>query len=165
MTDADSLHLAKPQRQRRVADLIRREPVLSQEDLVERLAAEGLRVTQATVSRDLAELGAVKVRRDGALCYALPGEGDPATLPEGRVRRLLSEWVERVEPAGPMVVLRTPPGSAHLVASALDHAGWAEIAGTVAGDDTILIVVRDGHTSAGLAAKLSGLIGMAGTAE
>ncbi len=160
-TDTDHLQLAKPQRLRRVADLIRREPVVSQEDLANRLASAGLRVTQATVSRDLAELGAVKVRRDGMLCYALPGEADPATLPEARVRRLLSEWVERVEAAGPMVVLRTPPGSAHLVASALDHAGWIEIAGTVSGDDTIFIVVRDGHTSADVADKVSGMIGAA----
>jgi transcriptional regulator of arginine metabolism len=160
----DGLHLAKPQRQRRVSDLIRREPVVSQEDLVERLAGEGLRITQATVSRDLAELGAVKVRRDGVLCYALP-DGDAATLPESRVRRLLSEWVERVEAAGAMVVLRTPPGSAHLVASALDHAGWPEIAGTVAGDDTIVIVVRDGYDARGLAEKIGERIGASGAGE
>ena len=160
-SDDQGPHLPKPQRLRRVADLIRREPVASQEDLADRLASAGIRVSQATVSRDLAELGAVKVRRDGVLCYALPGEADPATLPEARVRRLLSEWVERVEAAGQMVVLRTPPGSAHLVASALDHDGWTEIAGTVAGDDTIFIVVRDGHRSAAVADKVSGMIGPA----
>jgi transcriptional regulator of arginine metabolism len=160
-SDAETPNLARPQRLRRVAELIRREPVVSQEDLAGRLAAAGLRVTQATVSRDLAELGAVKVRRDGVLCYALPGDTEAATLPEARVRRLLSEWIERVEAAGPMVVLRTPPGSAHLVASALDHAGWPEIAGTVAGDDTIVIVVRDGHGPASLADKVSGMIGPA----
>ena len=146
---------AKTRRQRKVADLLRTGEVSSQEDLVDRLASEGLSVTQATVSRDLAELGAVRVRRDGRPGYALPEDVEPTQIGEARLTRLLREWLVSAEAAGGMVVLRTPPGSAHVLGSALDHAGWAEIAGTIAGDDTLLLVVRDGFAAGELADKLS----------
>jgi transcriptional regulator of arginine metabolism len=134
----------RTRRQKMLADLIRGEPIASQEDLTARLAAEGLVVTQATVSRDLDHLGAVKVKRRGLLSYALPdqmGDGDWAAT---RLQQILGEWVQAVEPAGSLIVLRTPPGSAHLVALAIDQAKLPEIAGTVAGDDTLFLAVRDG---------------------
>ncbi len=149
--------VSKARRQHLIGELIRSGPVVNQEDLVERLADQGLAVTQATVSRDLAELGAVKVRRRDVLSYALPGALDAPEIAESRLRRLLTEWVVSVEAAGNLVVIKTPPASAHVVASALDHAGWAQIAGTIAGDDTLMLIVRDGHTAAGLGDRVLAL--------
>jgi transcriptional regulator of arginine metabolism len=118
--------------------------VVSQEDLVERLAAEGLRVTQATVSRDLNELGAFKMRKGGGLTYALPGETAGGDQHHDRLRKVLGDWLESAEAAGNLIVMRTPPGSAHVIANALDQAAWPEAAGTIAGDDTLMLIVRDG---------------------
>ncbi|HTZ23170.1 MAG TPA: arginine repressor [Streptosporangiaceae bacterium] len=142
-------------------------PVRSQEELAERLAQRGVRVTQATLSRDLEELGAVRLRAaDGALVYALPGEaGGPGSMPGGlaetaeaaaprrapepgqepssRLARFASELLVAAEASGNLVVLRTPAGAAQFLASALDHAAWPSILGTVAGDDTVLVIARD----------------------
>jgi transcriptional regulator of arginine metabolism len=131
---------AKGQRQRMIADWLREEGVGSQDELVARLSAAGLAATQATVSRDLDELGAVRARRDGAIRYVLPDAGHAAA----KLDRLLSEWVDAIIPAGNLLVLRTPPGSANLVANALDQARVADIAGTIAGDDTIFVALVDG---------------------
>jgi transcriptional regulator of arginine metabolism len=135
---------ARSKRQKAIADLIRSGSVASQDELTERLGGLGFRVTQATVSRDLDQIGAVKVKRRGALSYSLPEEIGGSDWAAGRLQRILTEWVQSVEAAGNMVVMKTPPGSAHLVGAALDQAKVPEIAGTVCGDDTILIVVRDG---------------------
>ena len=151
--------VSKARRQGLIGELIRTSPVVSQEDLVERLAEQGLAVTQATVSRDLAELGAVKVRRRDVLSYALPSELDAREIADSRLRRLLTEWVVNVEAAGQMVVVKTPPASAHVVASALDHAGWPQVAGTIAGDDTLMLVLRNGHTAEELAARILAVTG------
>ena len=97
----------------------------SQEEATERLGALGFAVTQATVSRDLEQLGAVKVKRGGVLSYALPDQIGAADWSAGRLERILREWVCRSRRAGQMIVIRTPPGSAHLVASAIDHAALA----------------------------------------
>jgi transcriptional regulator of arginine metabolism len=96
------------------------------------------------VSRDLDQLGAVKVKRGGVLSYALPDQVGAADWSTARLRRILGEWVVSIESAGPMLVLKTPPGSAHLVASAIDQARMPEIAGTVSGDDTLFVALRDG---------------------
>jgi transcriptional regulator of arginine metabolism len=131
-------------RQRAIADLLRSRTLASQEDVTERLSAAGFSVTQATVSRDLDQLGAVKVKKGGTLRYMLPdeiGDGDWAAQ---RLGRALAQWVLSVEPAGPLLVLRTPPGSAHVVGVAFDQAKLAEIAGTICGDDTVFVALRDG---------------------
>ncbi|MGZ8363314.1 MAG: arginine repressor [Caulobacteraceae bacterium] len=152
--------MSKTRRQRLIADLIRSGAVASQDDVVEQLGREGLAVTQATISRDLAELGAVKVRRDGRSGYALPDDLDAVALSDARLNRLLAEWVIGAEIAGNLIVLKTPPGSAHLVGSAMDHARWPEIAGTVAGDDTLLLVVRDGFAVADVMVKVKDAAGL-----
>ncbi len=98
------------------------------------------------VSRDLDSLGAVKVKRGGVLAYALPDQIGAADWSTGRLERILGEWVVEIEAAGQLLVLKTPPGSAHLVASAIDHARIPEVAGTVSGDDTLFVALRDGVT-------------------
>lgn len=134
---------AKAQRQRLIAGWLRDGRVGSQEELVARLDQAGIPATQATVSRDLDEIGAARVRRDGAIRYLLPGQYE-AGHAAAQLDRLLAEWVVDITPAGNLLVLRTPPGSANLVASAIDNAGLDEIAGTIAGDDTIFLALRDG---------------------
>jgi transcriptional regulator of arginine metabolism len=135
---------ARARRQRALAELLRSDMLASQEEATERLRAQGFRATQATVSRDLEQLGAVKVKRGGILSYALPDQLGGADWSAGRLERILAEWVLSVEPAGQLIVVRTPPGSAHLVASAIDHAALPEIAGSVSGDDTLFLAIRDG---------------------
>jgi transcriptional regulator of arginine metabolism len=137
---------SRARRLRALADLIRLGQFVSQEEVTERLAALGFAVTQATVSRDLEQLGAVKVKRGGILSYALPDQIGAADWSTRRLERILREWVVGIEAAGQLLVLKTPPGSAHLVASAIDHAQLPEIAGTVSGDDTMFVAVRDGVT-------------------
>ena len=134
---------AKTRRQRLIAGWLRDHRVGSQEELVARLGHEGIAATQATVSRDLDELGAARVRRDGTIRYLLPDQLETGHA-AAQLDRLLAEWVSDIATAGAMLVLRTPPGSANLVASALDNAGFSEIAGTIAGDDTIFLALRDG---------------------
>ncbi len=142
----------RARRQKLIAEFIRSHQVASQEEVTARLAEHGFAVTQATVSRDLDQLGAVKVKRDGGSCYALPDQlGGSDDRAADRLRRLAIEWVQSADLAGNLVVLKTPPGSAHLVAFAIDQARLPEVAGTVAGDDTIFIAVRDPQAAARLA--------------
>jgi len=136
-----------------IADWIGAERVGSQEDVVARLARAGLAVTQATVSRDLDELGAVKVRREGTIRYIVPEAADPGHAAT-RLDRVLAEWVDRIIPAGNMLVVRTPPGSANLVANAIDVAHLSDIAGTIAGDDTIFVALADGVDAHAAAERL-----------
>ena len=131
-------------RLRILAELIRSGAFVSQEELTEKLKELGFAVTQATVSRDLEQLGAVKLKRGGVLSYALPDQLGGADWSAGRLERILREFVVSIEMAGALLVIKTPPGSAHLVASAIDHAALAEIAGTVSGDDTMFVAIRDG---------------------
>ena len=135
---------ARARRQKAISDLIRSQPIGSQEEVTERLASLGYAVTQATVSRDLDQLGAVKVKRGGTLSYALPDQMAESDWSSARLERILREWVLSMEAAGNMLVLKTPPGSAHLVGSAIDNAKPPEVAGTVSGDDTLFLAVRDG---------------------
>ena len=151
-----SVPLTKAARQARIGELLESRPVASQTELGRLLAAAGVEVTQATLSRDLDELGAVKVRTAAGMTYALPPEGQPrpgtAEAIDARLARLLEELLVSAEATGDLVVLRTPPGGAHLLASALDRAGMPEVAGTVAGDDTVLLVCRQPPADAGPAA-------------
>jgi transcriptional regulator of arginine metabolism len=142
----------KQRRQRAIADLIRGNTLSSQEELADRLGSLGFAVTQATISRDLEQLGAVKVRRDGQLSYALPEDGRNGPGP--RLAAVFRDWVRSVEPAGTLVVIKTPPGSAHLVGVVLDQSELAEIAGTICGDDTIFVACRAARQANALSSKL-----------
>ncbi len=135
----------KPRRQHLIVRLLSDNEVSSQEQLVELLGREGIAATQATVSRDLEEIGALKVRVPGAehLIYAVPELPRDQIAPVDHLRRVLGEWVVDMATSGNLVVLRTPPGSAHVVASALDRAGLEGAIGTVAGDDTVLVVAAE----------------------
>ena len=135
--------MSKAQRQRMIADWLREHRVGSQEELVARLSLSGIAATQATVSRDLLELGAVKLKRGGSIRYVMPYQVESGHA-AAKLDRLLAEWVDFIVPAGNLLVLKTPPGSANLVANALDAAGLDEVAGTLAGDDTIFVALADG---------------------
>lgn len=137
----------KAARQARITELLTTTAVTSQVELGRLLAEGGVAVTQATVSRDLEELGAIKTRSAVGTVYALPpeghGRGHTAEDVDARLARLLEELLVSAEATGGSVVLRTPPGGAHFLASALDHAGLPQVAGTIAGDDTVLLITRD----------------------
>lgn len=155
------MRLAKQQRQHRIASLLETATVTSQQQLVELLAETGVVATQATVSRDLEDMGAVKIRvRGGETAYALPELPTQRVAPEDHLRRVLSEWLVEVAVSGPIVVLRTPPGSAHVVGSAIDRAGLPDVLGTVAGDDTLMVVAAEkagGKKVANMFTELAGL--------
>ena len=147
----------KMQRQHRIVKLLGEEAVTSQGQLVDLLSEVGVTATQATVSRDLEELGAIKVRvPGGATVYAIPELPTEQLAPEDHLRRVLGEWLVEVARSGDLVILRTPPGSAHVVASALDRSGLPDLLGTVAGDDTLLAIAVE-HRGADLAEALSEL--------
>jgi len=179
--------VTKAARHAQIAGILEQNPVRSQEELAEWLARRGVRVTQTTLSRDLVELGAVRLRRpDGVLVYALPdqaggpgsapgplpgppfGEAEPQDVPAGaepdgpagaeppsaRLARAAAELLVSAEASANLVVLRTPAGAAQYFASVLDHARWSSILGTVAGDDTVLVIARDPAGGADLAAAL-----------
>ncbi|MDE2482878.1 MAG: arginine repressor [bacterium] len=135
----------KDRRQRAILTLVATRPIHSQEELAALLEAQGYSATQATVSRDIKELGLVKVpikdahEDDGLFKYVVPSATASYV---SRLHRVVAELVTSVEGAVNLIVLRTPPGSAQMVASAIDEAAWPEILGTVGGDDTILVIVR-----------------------
>lgn len=153
--------LGKPQRQHRIAKLLEEQAVSSQAQLVELLASEGIVATQATVSRDLEELGAVKVRLPGgSTAYAVPEHAKERPVPEDHLRRVMGEFVVEVRHSANLVVLRTPPGSAHVVGSALDRASLPDVIGTVAGDDTVLVVCSEALGGDAGASELAALAGL-----
>ncbi|HEX4101285.1 MAG TPA: arginine repressor [Pseudonocardiaceae bacterium] len=148
-------------RQARIVELVTNRAVRSQAELVALLAGEGIEVTQATLSRDLDELGAMKVRGDGgAPTYVIPEDGAPVrAVARGteRLARVLAELLVSADASANLAVLRTPPGAAHFVASALDRAALTEVVGTVAGDDSILVVAREPLTGAQLVERIMAL--------
>ncbi len=193
--------LTKTARQAQIAGILTRAAVRSQDELSHLLAERGVTVTQATLSRDLDELGAVRLRGpDGALVYALPEEpggpgsrpgglpgglstligggarapgaeqlapaertragaragdsGGPDRDPSGRLARIAAEFLLSAEASANLVVLRTPAGAAQFLASAVDHAAWSSILGTVAGDDTVLVITREPDGGPDVAAAL-----------
>ena len=153
--------LGKPQRQHRILRVLEEQPISSQAQLVQLLESEGIVATQATVSRDLEELGAVKVRiPGGAMAYAIPDFQRERAPSDDHLKRLMGEFVVEVAHSGNLVVLRTPPGSAHVVASALDRASLPSVLGTVAGDDTLLVVCKEGIKGSTVAAELAALAGL-----
>ena len=143
--------ITKTARQARIIAILEQYPVRSQSDLAELLATEQVQVTQGTLSRDLVEIGALRVRgQDGHLVYAVPADGGDRTPQvgefatfESRLTRLCSEVLVSAEASANLVVLRTPPGAAQYFASAIDRVAWDSILGTIAGDDTILLITRD----------------------
>ena len=143
-----SAPITKAARHARIARLIVAGPVRSQTELADLLAADGVQVTQATLSRDLEELGAVKVRASdgGPAAYLIPEDGNPVLRTTeqapARLVRLLRELLTGADASGNLVILRTPPGAAQFLASALDRSGLSDVVGTIAGDDTILVVAR-----------------------
>jgi len=158
MTTSGRAPLTKTARQARIIALLEQQQVRSQTDLAELLAADGVHVTQGTLSRDLVEVGALRIRGAGGhLVYAVPGDGGDRSPQRGefasfeaRLARLCQEVLVSAEPSANLVVLRTPPGAAQYFASAIDRVGWDTILGTIAGDDTILLITRtpDGGTLA-----------------
>ena len=156
--------LTKNQRQHRITKLLEEQPVTSQAQLVALLADQGVEATQTTVSRDLDDLGAVKVRLPGGeTAYALPELPAHQIAPEDHLRRVLGEWVVEVAHSANIVVLRTPPGSAHVVGSALDRSSLEQVVGTVAGDDTVLVVVDERVGGDVMAAHLRDVAGIVAT--
>ncbi len=147
---------SRDQRLRAIADLIRSRPISSQDELAEGLTALGFTVTQATISRDLVELGAVKVRRNSRLTYALPDQ--VAAIPPGpEFQTVVRDWVRSVDVAGNLAVIKTPPGSAHLVGFALDQSARPDIVGTICGDDTIFVAFKTGADARAMSAELGAL--------
>jgi transcriptional regulator of arginine metabolism len=157
------LATSKTARHRRIVELLETRRVRSQGELAELLSVDGLKVTQTTLSRDLDELGAVRIRDGGGdLVYAVPAEGGdttPRVAPAdgeaaGRLSRLAAELLVSADASANLVVLRTPPGAAQFLASALDRAALADVVGTIAGDDTVMVIARDPTGGAALAARL-----------
>lgn len=148
----------KAARQQALAALLRTRQVSSQALMQEQLRGQGFDATQATISRDLDDLGAVKVRGPaGRLVYALPEPGNGSGAGHDEVRRMLGASLLAIVPSGNLVVLRTPPGHAGALASTLDRAGIAGVAGTVAGDDTILVVCAERTPGRVMARQLAAL--------
>jgi transcriptional regulator of arginine metabolism len=143
--------MTRAARHQRIAELLERHAVGSQGHLLDLLSEDGITVTQATLSRDLVDLDAVKVRRGRQLVYAVPGQGGDATPRpaqdagevSARLARLCEELLVSARYVGNQVVLRTPPGAAQFLASAIDRSDASDILGTIAGDDTILVITTD----------------------
>ena len=150
---------SRAERQRAIVDMLREGPVRSQEEVASRLTEDGYEVTQASVARDLEQIGAVKVKREGKLGYSLPEKLGDRNWSQDRLGRIFAEWVQSVDTSGSMVVVRTPPGSAHLVALAVDQAKFPEVVGTIAGDDALFIAVRSNLPAEPLAERLRDLMG------
>lgn len=149
-------------RQARIVELITHRTIRSQAELANLLAADGVEVTQATLSRDLEELGAVKLRGPdgGAPVYALPEDGHPMRASgsgTSRLTRLLGELLVSADASANLAVLRTPPGAAQFLAGALDRAALHDVVGTIAGDDTVLVVAREPLTGSELARRIAAL--------
>ncbi len=153
--------VSKVSRQHLIVRLLGEYAVHSQQQLVDLLASAGVAATRATVSRDLDGLGAVKVRvPGGGAVYAIPEHPTDRIAPEEHLRKVMGDWVAEVGASGNLAVVRTPPGSAHVVASALDRAGLEEVLGTVAGDDSLIVVAAEPTPGSELAERLRNLAGL-----
>ena len=151
----------KRQRQHIIKQLLAHNLVSSQDQLIDLLKEERIEATQATVSRDLDELGSVNVRvSGGTMVYAIPELPSEHHVHEDHLKRVLGEWVVGIGVSKNIVMLKTPTGSAHVVASALDRAGLETVLGTVAGDDTVMVVASQSYEGSVLAESLSQLSGL-----
>lgn len=149
----------KARRQLKIQELVSKDVIHTQEELADRLRAAGFDVTQATVSRDIKEMGLIKVPSGGEdYRYAIPGEAHPMKS-QDRLRRMLRETVISVDDSENLVLIRTIPGNANSLASMLDSSNWEEVIGTVAGDDTILLVIKPKEAALVIRERLTSLIG------
>ena len=149
----------KTQRHAAIVRIIRRDTVGSQEQLRELLVAEGFEVTQATLSRDIRELGLAKVSApDGGSHYAESGEGAAGVRPH--LEQLLPTMLVSAEGVGPLLVLKTTTGGAQALALAVDGAGWHEVIGTIAGDDAILVIARSERARRAVGSRIRELAGI-----
>jgi transcriptional regulator of arginine metabolism len=137
------MEVMKQMRQQAIRDLLEQHSVRTQHELAAALRERGFRATQATVSRDVAELGLVKSSRAGVQAYSLPRAEEVELTGEQRLRKLLHDLPIDIRQAGLLLVIRTVPGSAHAIAAALDRARWSEVVGSIAGDDTLFIAFAD----------------------
>jgi transcriptional regulator of arginine metabolism len=152
------MEVIKQLRQREIRDLLARRPIRTQQELAAALRERGFRATQATISRDVAELGLVKASQDGVLTYVVPARVTEAeSTGEERLRALLHDLPVDVREAGLMLVLRTLPGSAHAIAAALDRTRWSEVVGSIAGDDTVFVAFADRVSLQRVRGRLAGL--------
>lgn len=158
--------MTKTQRQHRIGELIDHDVISTAAQLVARLRDEGYAATQATVTRDLQEIGTVKIRDEhGARRIVMATSPKLAPAPLDHLRRMMGEWVVSVESSANMVVVRTPPGCAHVVASALDRSAFGGVLGSVAGDDTILVIAEEECGGDALAREFRILAGLAREAD
>lgn len=156
--------MTKTQRQHRISELIEREVISTAAQIVVLLQAEGVGATQATVTRDLQELGTIKIRDEhGSRRIVIASAPTVSSPPIDHLRRMMGEWVVSVENSDNLVVLRTPPGCSHVVASALDRSALGGVLGSVAGDDTILVIASESRGGGALAAEFRALAGIAET--
>ena len=154
----------KSERQEEIIQIIETEEIETQEDLANRLRDRGYRVTQATVSRDIKELKLIKVSgQRSAYCYAKPGRRESAV--NGRMIRLFSDSTISVSYAGQIIIVKTLSGSANVAAEAIDNMEWQEILGTIAGDNTIFIVVRNEDDAAEIASRIQKIVSGQKSAE
>jgi transcriptional regulator of arginine metabolism len=138
------MEVIKQLRQREIRDLLAQRPIRTQQELAAALRDRGFRATQATISRDVAELGLIKSSLDGVQSYTVPARVTEAeSTGEERLRALLRDLPVSVREAGLMLVIRTLPGSAHAIAAALDRTRWSEVVGSIAGDDTVFVAFAD----------------------
>lgn len=148
----------KTNRQEEILQIIENEEIETQEELANRLRERGFKVTQATVSRDIKELRLIKISgRHSAYCYAKPGRRESAV--NDRMIRLLADSTVDIDYAGQMIVVKTLSGSANVAAEAIDNMNWKEVLGTIAGDNTIFLVVRNENDAADIASRISKLAG------
>jgi transcriptional regulator of arginine metabolism len=148
----------KQLRQRAIRDLVEQRAIRTQQELAAALRERGFRTTQATISRDVAELGLIKAPRAGMQAYAIPPRLREAdTSGEERMRRLLRDMPVEIREAGTMLVMKTLPGSAHPLAAALDRARWPEVVGSIAGDDTVFVAFADRGSLSRVRRRLEGL--------
>ena len=154
------MEVMKQLRQRAIRDLVDQRPIRTQQELAAALLERGIRATQATISRDVKELGLGKGNREGRAAYVLPARlRDAEVSGEDRLRRLLTGVPAEIKVAGLMVIIRTLPGSAHAIAAALDRTRWPEVAGSIAGDDTVFVATPDKRSLARLRSRLDALAG------
>jgi transcriptional regulator of arginine metabolism len=150
------MEVMKQLRQRAIRDLVEQRPIRTQQELAAALRERGFRTTQATISRDVRELGLVKAGGDGTQAYAIPPRlREAETSGEDRIRTLLRDMPVEIREAGTMLILRTLPGSAHPLAAALDRARWSEVVGSIAGDDTVFVAFADRRSLARVRARLT----------
>jgi transcriptional regulator of arginine metabolism len=152
------MEVMKQLRHRAIRDLVAQRPIRTQQELAAALRERGFRTTQATISRDVGELGLIKAAREGTQAYALPRRlVEAETSGEDRLRALLRDLPIELHEAGLLLIVRTLPGSAHAIAAALDRARWPEVAGSIAGDDTVFVACADRGSLRRIKDRITGL--------